>query len=101
MRKRFREAHGIAIDESCKNVSRLCYVGDDPDAFIRSEDARLLDPLPEERPEAKKSEADQDLAGLMFLPKDEFTTYSASAETIFKRISERNPQKCLSATEAS
>ena len=50
-------------------------------------------PLPEERPEAPKNpetpkepEASQDLDGLMFLPRAEFTTYSASAETIFKRI---------------
>ena len=54
MRKHFKEAHGIAIDEACKNLSRLCYVAHDPDAFIRSEDAKLLEPLPEERPEAPK-----------------------------------------------
>ena len=43
-RKHFKEAHGITIDESCKNLSRLCYVAHDPDAFIRGEDAKLLEP---------------------------------------------------------
>jgi hypothetical protein len=52
-----------------------------------------LEPLPEEQPQAPKTaEAAQgDLEGLMFLPKDEFTTYSASAAAIFKRIAARNP----------
>jgi hypothetical protein len=92
-RKHFSEAHGIAIDEACKNVSRLCYVAYDPEAFIRREDAKLLELLPEEQPAAQQptEAARGELEGLMFLPRDEFTTYSKSAARIFKRICEHKP----------
>ncbi len=92
-RKHFKEAHGIAIDEACKNLSRLCYVAHDADAFIRSEDAKLLEPLPAEKPSTpqRPESGQRDLEGLMVLPKEKFTTYSASAEAIYKRISERRP----------
>jgi VirE N-terminal domain len=49
-RKHFEEAYEMSIDESCKNLSRLCYVAHDPDAFVRDEDAKLLVPL---KPEPK------------------------------------------------
>jgi hypothetical protein len=57
-RKHFREAHGVTIDEACKNLSRLCYIAHDADAFIRNKEAELLEPIPEEKPEApRKPEA--------------------------------------------
>ena len=41
----FRDTYAIAIDRSCKNLSRLCFVAHDPDAFVREEPAQLLAPL--------------------------------------------------------
>ena len=48
--KHFKDVHGVDIDPACKNLSRLCYVAHDPSAFIRIEDARILEPLPEGSP---------------------------------------------------
>ena len=91
-------------------ISRaFAIVAHDPDAFIRGEDAKLLEPLPEERPQApkkteapKEPEANQDLNGLMFLPKAEFITYSASADgNLHSEFPSANRRRCLFATEAS
>ena len=98
-RKHFKDAYGVSIDESCKNLSRLCYVAHDADAFVRKENARLLEPLKTETPQApEKSEAPPAapregpiLDGLMVLPKDGLITNSKSAATIFEKISEREP----------
>ena len=38
----FRENYGLEIDHSCQDVSRLCFVSYDPDAYI-NEDATVLD----------------------------------------------------------
>jgi len=106
-RQHFKEAYDVKIDESCKDLSRLCLVAHDPDAYIRSADAWLIEPLPPggneeleplEEPGALRGEArrpaDKPVVtpdGLMMLPKQEFVTYTKSAASIFKRISERVP----------
>lgn len=46
----FAQAHGVKLDTSGKDVSRLCFVSHDPDAFIREGEAeplawRVLPPL--------------------------------------------------------
>ena len=46
-RKHFGKTFGVSVDEACKDVSRLCFASYDPDAFIREEDAEILEPLPE------------------------------------------------------
>ena len=46
-RKHFGETFGVSVDEACKDVSRLCFASYDPDAFIREEDAEILEPLPQ------------------------------------------------------
>jgi putative DNA primase/helicase len=50
-RKHFGEAYGVSVDEACKDASRICFVADDPDAFIREKDAEILEPLPAEQEE--------------------------------------------------
>ena len=60
-RKHFKEAHGIAIDEACKNLSRLCFVAHDADVFIRDEVAKVLEPL---EPEAQAPETNGDYDSL-------------------------------------
>ena len=108
-RQHFKEAYDVKIDESCKDLSRLCLVAHDPDAYIRSADAWLIEPLPPggneeleplEEPGALRGEArrpaDKPVVtpdGLMMLPKQEFVTYTKSAASIFKRISERVPPR--------
>jgi hypothetical protein len=39
-----KETHGIGIDEDCKDLPRLCFVSDDPDIFVRTEPAAILEP---------------------------------------------------------
>ena len=94
-RKHFKEAHNVTIDEACKNLSRLCYIAHDADAFIRNEEAEILEPLPLEKPEAPKRETEQEEdvipAGLMKLPEAGLVTNSESAESIFNKILEQEP----------
>jgi len=42
-RRHFKEAHSIEID-SCKDLSRLCFVSHDPEIFVRHGDAEILEP---------------------------------------------------------
>jgi hypothetical protein len=96
-RKHFKDTYGVSIDESCKNPSRLCYVAHDPAAFTRNEDARLLEPLKPEKPDAPENapqggpDEGPIPAGLMILPKDGQVTNSESAVSIFAKISECKP----------
>jgi hypothetical protein len=101
-RKHFEDAHGVSIDEACKNLSRLCYVAHDPDAFVRDEDAQLLEPLvleetleatetPATEPPRETRDESRLPEGLMVLPKDGWVNYSQSAATIFGKISRREP----------
>lgn len=44
-KKYFEETYNVKIDEACKDISRLCFVSYDPDAFIREDEAEILEPL--------------------------------------------------------
>lgn len=44
VRKHFCDIYDVAIDESCKDVSRICFISHDSDIFIRTEEAVLLPP---------------------------------------------------------
>jgi hypothetical protein len=49
-----RDLTGIQIDQSCKDLARLCFVSYDPDCYFNP-DAREIDPLPEpEKPKPVK-----------------------------------------------
>lgn len=56
MRRHFLKRFGLEIDEACKDVSRACFVSNDPDAFL-ADDAEVLpyppEPLPFATPEEK------------------------------------------------
>jgi BT4734-like, N-terminal domain len=41
----FKDIYGLEIDGSCRNVSRLCYVSDDPLMFSRP-NAEMIPPRP-------------------------------------------------------
>src|ERR1019366_2447568 len=43
---------GLSVDESCKNIERLCFVSPDPDAHLNLA-AEPLPPVAEERPVAR------------------------------------------------
>jgi putative DNA primase/helicase len=45
-RKYFSEAFGVSIDESCKDVARLCFCCHDESLFVRREVARMFEPSP-------------------------------------------------------
>jgi hypothetical protein len=50
--KHVRDLTGIQIDQSCKDLARLCFVSYDPDCY-HNPDAREIEPLPEpEKPKA-------------------------------------------------
>ena len=42
--RRFQEHYGIAIDEQCKDVARLCFVSADPNILVR-DSAEILQPV--------------------------------------------------------
>jgi hypothetical protein len=50
-REHFRQCYGLEIDESGKDVARLCFVSHDAQLFMRNGDAEILEPLPEPEPE--------------------------------------------------
>jgi hypothetical protein len=53
---------GIAIDESCKDVARLCFVSFDPDIYL-NENAVLIAPLPPKpKPQSAQSSVPANLA---------------------------------------
>ena len=54
IQKHVRELTGAKIDESCKDVSRLCFLSYDPDLYYH-QDALEIEPLPE--PEKPKGAA--------------------------------------------
>ena len=43
-KRHFKEAHGVEIDDDCKDLARLCFVSDDPDIFIRTGPVEILEP---------------------------------------------------------
>jgi hypothetical protein len=50
--KHVRDLTGVQIDQSCKDLARLCFVSYDPDCYFNP-DARKIEPLPEpEKPKA-------------------------------------------------
>lgn len=53
-KKHFGEAYRVSVDEACKDVSRLCFASHDPDAFIREEAAKILEPLPQAEQEEQQ-----------------------------------------------
>jgi putative DNA primase/helicase len=55
--KYFKEHFGIEIDKACRDCSRLCFISEDPDLFIREDDAEILEPLePEPEPSPSNGE---------------------------------------------
>jgi putative DNA primase/helicase len=46
IQKHLRELTGVEIDESCKDVSRLCFMSFDPDIYVNL-DATKIEPLPD------------------------------------------------------
>lgn len=42
----FKSVHGVEIDESCKDVSRLCFISYDPDVWVNQSPAVLPIPAP-------------------------------------------------------
>jgi phage/plasmid-associated DNA primase len=42
--RHFKEAHGVDIDDDCKDIARLCFVSDDPDMLIRTGPVEILEP---------------------------------------------------------
>jgi P4 family phage/plasmid primase-like protien len=38
----FMDKYGLAIDQACKDVERLCFVSYDPDAWCRKDEAKVL-----------------------------------------------------------
>ena len=42
--RHFKEAHGVNIDQDCKDLARLCFFSDDPDIYVRTECAAVLEP---------------------------------------------------------
>ena len=42
--RHFKEAHGVDIDEGCKDLARLCFVSDDPEIFIKTGPVEILEP---------------------------------------------------------
>jgi hypothetical protein len=59
--KHIFELTGAVIDQSCTDVSRLCFVSFDPDIYI-NEDAVLLPPLPAEPKPERESNAPADIS---------------------------------------
>ena len=47
-RKYFAQSFGLAVDEACKDVSRLCFASYDPDLFVREEPAKPIAPIEQE-----------------------------------------------------
>jgi phage/plasmid-associated DNA primase len=46
----FLQRYGVQIDRACRDVSRLCYVSDDPLISVRNGDTKVLEPAPEPKP---------------------------------------------------
>jgi hypothetical protein len=44
VKKHVLDAYGVPVDESCKNIERLCFISDDPDAILNRE-AEILPQL--------------------------------------------------------
>ena len=53
-KKHFGETYAVTVDEACKDVSRLCFASHDPDAFIREDEAEVLEPLPQAEQEEQQ-----------------------------------------------
>ena len=75
-RRHFQDRYGITIDESCKDVARLCFVSADPDMFIR-DSAEVLWPEPE-----AQQEPPDPLQDCIILPSGPVGLYK-SAERVF------------------
>lgn len=46
-----KKAYGLEVDEACKNIERLCFVSDDPEAFYNPPNqARALHPIEPAKP---------------------------------------------------
>ena len=52
--KHVRELTGVQIDESCKDVARLCFMSYDPELYV-NENAIELEPLPSRRNQSRPS----------------------------------------------
>src|SRR5262249_53837057 len=59
--KHIFELTGAVIDQSCTDVSRLCFVSFDPDIYV-NKDAVLLPPLPAEPKPERESNAPADIS---------------------------------------
>jgi hypothetical protein len=59
VQKHVRDVTGVAIDKSCKDVGRLCFLSSDPDVYL-IDGAIELEPLEEPEPEQNDSSANVD-----------------------------------------
>ena len=104
-KRHFKTRYALDID-NCPDLSRLCFVSHDPEIFIRSGSAEILEPEepepaappPQRDDEAKPGNEDQRTGeneqtipgGLMFLPGG-LVGNLRSAESIFGIIARRDP----------
>jgi hypothetical protein len=93
----YQDAYGIAVDQACKDVSRLRYVSYDPGLYLNEQAATFEESLPEPRPAATpaRSGPAQRLAGSDLRNADTEATLIAIGIKIIREAADGTKHKAV------